>query len=307
MYTNQAKSCRICRAGAEVNICWYPRPDLFLCHAVLSLGWLDSLCWSYTNVQPSVCQGDLFSLEARVTLFMDLGCCNPSLSSGLFLIWAFPCNFIVFNQWNSYGSSEFSLFWVSMSWYSLPFLRGKSLQPLSCCRDHRKMMQFWALPYVFSSRAELEECIFWQFSGRSFSSLWNLCLPGKWQYSCVLGKASSTEFIAILNFKHCDTCQKNSSACSLGQFFHICMYAFPYLILAPIWSKTVVFSVDLHSFPHLLRAVIVFCLIVQTKNCSVWELKQNFNSWHWQWGYRQYQKLSGSHYLYKINKTHSGL
>lgn len=37
-------------------------------------------------------------------------------------------------------------------------------------------------------------------------------------------KAFSTEFIAILNLKHCDTCQKNSAACSLGQFFRIYMH-----------------------------------------------------------------------------------
>lgn len=41
-------------------------------------------------------------------------------------------------------------------------------------------------------------------------------------------KAFSTEFIAILNLKHCDTCQKNSAACSLGQFFHIYIYAHIY-------------------------------------------------------------------------------
>lgn len=44
-------------------------------------------------------------------------------------------------------------------------------------------------------------------------------------------KAFSTEFIAILNLKHCDTCQKNSAACSLGQFFHIyiCMHIYIFL------------------------------------------------------------------------------
>lgn len=139
--------------------------------------------------------------------------CNPSLlSSGLILTWVF------------YMANVFFIS-VPTSSFSLPFL---SLRPLSWCRDRRKC--FSSEPYLMSpAAAEPEERVFWQLSGRNFSSLWNLCPAGKWQCSCVLGKASSTEFIAILNFKHCDTCQKNSAACSLGKFFHICKYAFIYL------------------------------------------------------------------------------
>lgn len=73
--SGQANTRRIYGAGSHVYICWYPKPDLGLCHPLLSLVWLVLLPES------------MLSVQTRVISSMGFVYCNtPLLSSRLILI-----------------------------------------------------------------------------------------------------------------------------------------------------------------------------------------------------------------------------
>lgn len=199
--------------------------------------------------------------------------CNPSLlSSGLILIWAL-CRTARQSLCCSREINTcriFCWFWClwlhtpCLSWVLKPFVSPDRRQRRGWSSEQDLMspaaMLSWSSAVLAVQRAQF------QLPRKSVPA-------GQMAILLCAQKAFSTEFIAILNLKHCDTCQKNSAACSLGQFFHIYIYIYAHMyffnvLLATNWSRTSIFCWPLSS-PSFKQSVMFTC----AKNYLIWEIE----------------------------------
>lgn len=120
-----------------------------------------------------------YNLQASF-IVTHLSCLQDWFWSELFIVFPYSHSVVVSVK----HLQKLLLILVPVPSHPLPFLSAEPLCEPGEQSEERP--ELWAVPYVSSSHAEPEPCVCWQFSGHSFSCLWNRCLAGKWQYSCVL-------------------------------------------------------------------------------------------------------------------------